>query len=251
MHELIDRYLDGELTPPEAEALLRRLREDPELESELREYEEMLAQAARSGQGQSEQAGLSPQFTQRVMAEIHATVRQVGASHPSRQPRDLQRSRSGPRRWQPALALAASVLLVFGLGYLTARIGPQVMTGPPSGAADPRAAAGKLTSAMPVEASPATQQLGLEGMRMVRLVYLPQKAGVKQVSVAGTFNGWDPSTTPMQREGNVWTALLILPPDTHEYMFVENGQDWITDPLALQTRDDGFGRMNAVLDLSL
>jgi hypothetical protein len=34
-------------------------------------------------------------------------------------------------------------------------------------------------------------------------------------------------------------------------MFVEDSLHWVTDPLALQTRDDGFGNENAVLDLTL
>jgi hypothetical protein len=34
-------------------------------------------------------------------------------------------------------------------------------------------------------------------------------------------------------------------------MFIEDGQRWVTDPLAAQTRDDGFGRENAVLDLTM
>jgi hypothetical protein len=55
----------------------------------------------------------------------------------------------------------------------------------------------------------------------------------------------------MERTGDVWTAQLVLPPGTYEYMFVENGENWVTDPLALQTRDDGFGRKNAVLDVSI
>ncbi len=55
----------------------------------------------------------------------------------------------------------------------------------------------------------------------------------------------------MRREGGAWVIQLMLPPQTYEYMFVENGQEWVTDPLATQTRDDGFGRRNAVLDLTI
>ena len=49
----------------------------------------------------------------------------------------------------------------------------------------------------------------------------------------------------------VFPLNLVLPPDSYEYMFVEDGERWVTDPLAPQTRDDGFGRMNAVLDLTM
>ena len=55
----------------------------------------------------------------------------------------------------------------------------------------------------------------------------------------------------MVRRGGVWVVPLLLPPETYEYMFVEDGQRWVTDPLAVQTRDDGFGTENAVLDLEI
>jgi hypothetical protein len=88
-------------------------------------------------------------------------------------------------------------------------------------------------------------------LRLVRLVYVPQDSAVEKVTVAGSFNAWNPGTNPLQKEGDVWVAQLILPPATYEYMFVEDGINWVTDPLALQTRDDGFGKKNAVLDLTL
>ena len=48
-----------------------------------------------------------------------------------------------------------------------------------------------------------------------------------------------------------WVATLLLPPDSYEYMFVVDNDTWVSDPLALTTRDDGFGSRNAVLDLSI
>jgi len=56
----------------------------------------------------------------------------------------------------------------------------------------------------------------------------------------------------MERVGSAWVVWLGLPPDVYEYMFVENGGErWLTDPLAAQTRADGFGGENAVMDLGL
>jgi hypothetical protein len=141
------------------------------------------------------------------------------------------------------LAWTAGFALVFVLGFLTARhgggdeasegispvLGPGTVTG------------GDARNAAYESRSP----------RLVRLVYVPQASDVDQVTVAGTFNGWNPDATAMQREGNVWVLQLVLPPDSYEYMFVEDGQRWVTDPLATQTRDDGFGRKNAVLDLTM
>lgn len=70
----------------------------------------------------------------------------------------------------------------------------------------------------------------------------------KQVSVAGTFNQWDPQAAPLARAAGdgVWTVTLPLPPGQHQYAFVVDGKQWIPDPAAPAV-DDGFGRRNSVL----
>jgi hypothetical protein len=55
----------------------------------------------------------------------------------------------------------------------------------------------------------------------------------------------------MHMENGRWVTSLILPPDNYEYMFVVDDDTWVTDPLALTTRDDGFGSRNAVLALGI
>jgi hypothetical protein len=74
--------------------------------------------------------------------------------------------------------------------------------------------------------------------------------GARSVAVAGDFNNWDPSGTQLvKQDGNgTFSGTVRLPPGTHEYMFVVDGQ-WITDPAAAELRPDGFGRTNAVLRL--
>jgi hypothetical protein len=88
-------------------------------------------------------------------------------------------------------------------------------------------------------------------LQYVRLSYVPTDSSVEQVSIAGSFNNWDPDTTPLHRKNGVWITILVLPPGSYEYMFVENDKRWVTDPLAVKTRDDGFGGTNAVLDVAL
>jgi hypothetical protein len=83
----------------------------------------------------------------------------------------------------------------------------------------------------------------------VRLSYAGSRPDLETVSVAGSFNGWDPTTAPMVRENGNWTILLVLPPGSHEYMFVENGDNWVTDPQAPGTRQDGFGGANGLLEV--
>jgi hypothetical protein len=81
----------------------------------------------------------------------------------------------------------------------------------------------------------------------VRFVLLAPDA--QRVSVAGTFNQWDPLAAPLARAGSgVWTATLTLPAGQHQYAFVVDGASWIPDPAA-PAIDDGFGRHNSVLAL--
>ena len=77
------------------------------------------------------------------------------------------------------------------------------------------------------------------------VLYAP---GAKQVGLAGTFNQWDQSATPLVRAGNdaVWTVTLALPAGQHQYAFVVDGRRWVTDPAAPAV-DDGFGRRNSVI----
>ena len=71
-------------------------------------------------------------------------------------------------------------------------------------------------------------------------------AAAKTVSVAGNFNEWSATANPLARSGNVWTAVVTLPPGEHLFMFVVDGK-WIVPPLAEDYADDGFGSRNGVV----
>ncbi|HUJ72054.1 MAG TPA: glycogen-binding domain-containing protein [Verrucomicrobiae bacterium] len=68
----------------------------------------------------------------------------------------------------------------------------------------------------------------------------------KSVSVAGSFNSWDATKTPL-RSGNDgdWRTTLTLAPGPHEYRFVVDGQ-WITDPDEEKTAPNPYGGRNSV-----
>lgn len=74
----------------------------------------------------------------------------------------------------------------------------------------------------------------------------------RTVSVAGDFNGWQPDAIEMRDpDGDgVWTALVGVQPGVHKYMFVVDGEHWVTDPNAERHIDDGFGHRNAVLSIA-
>ncbi|MBW2258453.1 MAG: hypothetical protein JRI25_28200 [Deltaproteobacteria bacterium] len=68
--------------------------------------------------------------------------------------------------------------------------------------------------------------------------------------MAGTWNGWDPKTAPMEQvaEG-LFATTVYLSPGRHEYMFVLDGDRWVTDQVAANWQDDGFGSRNAIVEI--
>ncbi|MCB9627101.1 MAG: isoamylase early set domain-containing protein [Sandaracinaceae bacterium] len=74
-------------------------------------------------------------------------------------------------------------------------------------------------------------------------------AGAREVYVAGEFNGWDASLSPLRDEDGdgVFNTTLSLERGAYAYMFVVDGERWVTDPFADAYRDDGFGNRNAIV----
>ena len=62
---------------------------------------------------------------------------------------------------------------------------------------------------------------------VVRFAYPDTSA--RAVSLAGEFNGWSQTATPLDREGPVWVTRVFLDPGTYEYSFVVDGA-WQPDP---------------------
>lgn len=73
--------------------------------------------------------------------------------------------------------------------------------------------------------------------------------GAKSVEVVGSFTDWRPGAVVLRDDDHdgVWRGVVVLPVGQHEYMFVVDGERWVTDPLAGRFVDDGFGRQNALL----
>jgi 1,4-alpha-glucan branching enzyme len=69
------------------------------------------------------------------------------------------------------------------------------------------------------------------------------------VHVVGSFNDWRTGTIPLEDRDHdgVWRATVVLPTGTYEYMFVVDGERWVTDRLADRLIEDDFGRENSIL----
>ena len=74
-------------------------------------------------------------------------------------------------------------------------------------------------------------------------------ATAQEVCIAGSFNDWHPSVTPMVRlDDGKWAKELALPPGRYEYRFVVDGQ-WVDDPAATELIPNPFGTPNSVLEV--
>ncbi len=86
-----------------------------------------------------------------------------------------------------------------------------------------------------------------EGLFEVEFAYTPGSAP-QSLFVAGSFNEWNTSATPMtDPDGDgTYKANLVLPGGEYQYKFVADG-NWITDESAANFADDGFGGRNSVV----
>ncbi len=70
------------------------------------------------------------------------------------------------------------------------------------------------------------------------------------VNLAGDFNGWSTSATPMSDDDGdgVWTVVIELAPGRYEYKFVvDGGARWVEDPGNSESVPDPYGGRNSVL----
>lgn len=219
----VQRFLDGELTPEERTEFLQAVDTDPALRRRWLNLEMVAAEAA-----QMPRIVPSAEFIRRVKAQTApvAPGRWDRLSALFTMPRTLE--------WNLAGAMAAACLALVAVAGLIQFAPERIVE-------------------VPVAAPPA-QTASFDSISepkvFVRLVLVQPAA--RSVSVAGDFNGWNPTQTKLERaDGGVWTVTLPLKPGRYEYMFVIDGKQWIADPLATEAAIDGFGAQNAVLDIDL
>jgi hypothetical protein len=71
--------------------------------------------------------------------------------------------------------------------------------------------------------------------------------GAKSVALAGSFNGWSTTATPLDRRGGrAWVVTLKLAPGKHAYKFVVDGH-WLSDPGNPLREPDGSGNVNSLV----
>ena len=220
--ELVQRFVDQELSAEERMRFVVALGRDQALREHVLALEQLVLDAANLPRP------LVPEgFAARVLERtppVESAFRRIG---PWRRlidamwaPRALQWNLAG------AAAAACVVLLAVGAAIVTGMRRPET----------------SIADATPAAVAPAA------GPVLVRLVVV--QPGARVVQAAGDFNGWNPSRTPLEQTADgAWTVTLPLEPGRYEYQFVVDGERWISDPFATEQSNDGFGSQNAVLDV--
>lgn len=205
--EIVHKLLDGELPPEEATALLERINSDPLLREEF----DLLNRTVSSLEN-VERKAVPLSFASEVMRGLPAgtKITRKGFKEYFFRERVI--------RWNMAAALATVFLAVVILG-------------------------GVFNYKKDRQASYANS--GGSAVTARFKFYSPE---AKIVSIAGDFNKWNIDEGAMRRrDKGVWTIEIPLKPGKYNYMFVVDGDVWITDPDAESYRDDGFGYKNSVV----
>ena len=122
---------------------------------------------------------------------------------------------------------------------------PRMVPVPPAAAL----AAAALVLAVIVTRGPSDD--GATAEPRVYVQFVVDAPAAETVHLVGDFNEWQPTVELEDPDGDgVWTGRVPLQPGVHEYMFVIDDADWITDPNAASYQDDGFGQRNAVIAVS-
>lgn len=217
--ELVQRFLDHELSGEERIRFIARLGRDEALRQRVIDLEQLVLDAGRLPR---------PVVPDGFVARV---IERTASRPPLR--RRLADALWAPRALHWNLASAAAV------AWLVLLVAGAVVAGGPFGQPTPA----PRTADAPPSGMPAAPPTVL-----VRLVVL--QPGARTVQVAGDFNGWSPERTPLEPlAGGAWTVTIPLRPGRYEYMFVVDEQQWIADPFAAEQNDDGFGSRNAVLDV--
>jgi hypothetical protein len=76
--------------------------------------------------------------------------------------------------------------------------------------------------------------------------------GAQVVELVGTFNHWRPGSIRLRGPdaSGYWTTTVALAEGRYEYLFLVNGRQWVTDPKAAVLRPDGFGQINAIVEVA-
>lgn len=231
---MLRKYFDNELTADQEREVLHTIADDPEMREMLR-FERQLGSSI-SDMDFSTQFKVPSGFTDRVMHKIEQEEYSYAETSYIQKVRNWIASLWRPQTvtWRPAYGMALAVVCMFII------FSPLYLIPDNSNTTN---SVGSVPETIQKVSSASQEKV------WVRFVYVDKNA--ESIAVAGDFNNWEAeSLTKQEVNGEqVWTGLVPMSRGEHRYMFVKNGDKWITDPMAPVHREDGFGNKNAVIYL--
>ena len=94
--------------------------------------------------------------------------------------------------------------------------------------------------------NPQQQKINGQNKTAVNFIYQPLIGGKHEVYLAGDFNNWSESATPMKEKSGVYEVTINLKNGEYAYKYIVDGQ-WIVDESSEEFVDDGFGGRNSLL----
>ena len=83
-----------------------------------------------------------------------------------------------------------------------------------------------------------------------RVVFSLTASGVKNVSLAGTFNNWNLEKHKMKKNNDgLWTKTVIIPLGNYEYKYIVDGE-WWHDPENEKAVLNEHGTFNSVITIN-
>ena len=94
-----------------------------------------------------------------------------------------------------------------------------------------------------------TKLYGVRNTSQGVLFVHPANAATEQASVAGDFNNWSSTATPMNRDEKlgIFQTCVPLQPGTYRYRLVIDGK-WINDPYNSYVESNPYGELNNVIE---
>lgn len=93
----------------------------------------------------------------------------------------------------------------------------------------------------------------LFGVRKTKqgVLFVQPQQSAKQISVAGDFNNWSPTATPLSKDEKlgVWQTCVPIPPGRYRYRMVIDGQ-WKHDQYNTSIETNPFGELNSILEIA-
>jgi hypothetical protein len=230
--EILRKYLDGELSGEEEREALHMIADDPQMR-EMLSFERSV-QSTISNTDVYDQPEVPDGFTDRVMNSIEHAQQPETTVSLIEQMKGWIQGLLKPRKihLRPVYGVAAAMILTIAILIPFYFDASQEVV--------------RVNNTM----QESVQQVShSQDQVWVRFVYIDEKA--QSIEVAGDFNGWEPIPLEKQEVNGeqVWTGLVSMNRGEHRYMFVKDGEEWVTDPMAPMQREDGFGNKNAVIYL--